>query len=170
MSRGRKRRGARVGASTRAIEALEAAGAAFAVVEYEHDPSVEAYGAEAVAALHRDPGQVYKTLLAEAQGEYLVAVVPVSHRLSLKSLARAAGHKSAELVDPATAERRTGYVVGGISPLGQTGRHRTFVDATALAQPTILVSGGRRGLDVELAGADLVRLTHAVVADLRAFD
>lgn len=170
MSRKQKRRGFHVGASTRAIEELEAAGVAFRVVGYEHDPSVDAFGREAVAALHRDPGQVYKTLLARAQGDYLVAVVPVSHRLSLKALARAAGHKSAELVDPATAERRTGYVVGGISPFGQTGRHRTFVDATALDQPTVLVSGGRRGLDVELAGADLVRVTRAVVADLKAID
>lgn len=135
---------------------------------YEHDPAAVAaglaYGVEAARALGVDPGSVFKTLLAEVDGAPTVAVVPVEARLDLKALAAAVGGKRAEMADPAVAERVTGYVVGGISPLGQRRSLPTVVDSSAVARPTVLVSAGRRGLDVELAPADLVRLTGAVVA------
>ena len=115
-------------------------------------------------ALGLDPAQVFKTLLADVDGGLVVAVVPVDRSLDLKALAAAAGGKRAVMADPAAAERATGYVVGGISPLGQRRRLPTVVDASALEWATVLVSAGRRGLDVELAPADLVRLTNAVTA------
>jgi Cys-tRNA(Pro)/Cys-tRNA(Cys) deacylase len=111
-----------------------------------------------------DPRQVFKTLLADVDGRLTVAVVPVDGSLDLKALAAALGGKRASLAEPAAAERVTGYVVGGISPLGQRRRLPTVVDESALAWATVLVSAGRRGLDVELAPADLVRLTGAVTA------
>jgi Cys-tRNA(Pro)/Cys-tRNA(Cys) deacylase len=135
---------------------------------YEHDPLARErglpYGLEAARALGVDPGQVFKTLLADVHGRLVVAVVPVDRSLDLRALATAAGGKRALLAEPAAAERATGYVVGGISPLGQRSRLPTVVDESALMWPTVLVSAGRRGLDVELAPADLVRLTDAVTA------
>ena len=131
---------------------------------YEHDPAATSYGLEAAATLGVEPGRVFKTLLAEVDGRPVVAVVPVSGSLDLKALAAAVGGKRAVLADPAVAERLTGYVVGGISPLGQRKRLPTVVDASALEHGTVLVSAGRRGLDVELAPADLVRLTAAATA------
>jgi Cys-tRNA(Pro)/Cys-tRNA(Cys) deacylase len=135
---------------------------------YDHDPTARdrglSFGMEAALALGLDPAQVFKTLLADVDGRLVVAVVPVDRSLDLKALAGAAGGKRAAMADPAAAERATGYVVGGISPLGQRRRLPTVVDATALDWPTVLVSAGRRGLDVELAPADLVRLTAAVTA------
>lgn len=137
---------------------------------YDHDPAAVAaglsYGAEAAHALGVDPARVYKTLLAGVDGAPTVAVLPVGARLDLKALAAAVGGKRAEMADPSAAERLTGYVVGGISPLGQRRRLPTVVDASATSHPTVLVSAGRRGLDVELAPADLVRLTGALVADV----
>jgi Cys-tRNA(Pro)/Cys-tRNA(Cys) deacylase len=133
---------------------------------YDHDPAAVAaglsYGSEAALALGVDPAQVFKTLLASVDGALTVAVLPVERRLDLKALAVAAGGKRAELANPADAERATGYVVGGISPLGQRRRLPTVVDSSATALPTMLVSAGRRGLDVGLAPADLLRLTGAV--------
>ena len=111
-----------------------------------------------------DPARVFKTLLADVDGRLTVAVVPVAGRLDLKALARALGGRKAAMADPAAAERATGYVVGGISPLGQKRAHPTVVDSSALDHETVLVSGGRRGLDVELAPTDLVRLTDATTA------
>jgi Cys-tRNA(Pro)/Cys-tRNA(Cys) deacylase len=135
---------------------------------YEHDPLARerglSYGLEAAQALGVDPGQVFKTLLADVDGGLVVAVVPVDRSLDLKALASAAGGKRAVLAEPAAAERATGYVVGGISPLGQRRRLPTVVDESALSWPTVLVSAGRRGLDVELAPGDLVRVTGAVTA------
>ena len=135
---------------------------------YEHDPLARdrglSYGQEAALALGVNPRQVLKTLLADVDGRPTVAVVPVDGSLDLKALAAAVGGKRASLADPAAAERVTGYVVGGISPLGQRRRLPTVVDESALAWATVLVSAGRRGLDVELAPADLVRLTGAVTA------
>ena len=131
---------------------------------YDHDPRAESYGLEAAEVLGVDPARVFKTLLADADGRLVVAVVPVSGRLDLKALARAVVARRATMADPAAAERATGYVVGGISPLGQRRRHPTVVDASALAHDTVLVSAGRRGLDVELAPADLVSLTSATTA------
>lgn len=149
---------------TPATVALEKAGVAFTVHAYDHDPRSASYGLEAADALGLDPDAVFKTLLAEVDGELVVAVVPVSGQLDLKALASAVGGKRAAMADPAVAERTTGYVVGGISPIGQRKRLRTVIDETAAARPTIYVSGGRRGVDLGLAAADLVRVLDAQVA------
>ncbi|MFC8720586.1 Cys-tRNA(Pro) deacylase [Kitasatospora sp. NPDC057198] len=151
---------------TPATIALDAAGVPFAVHEYAHDPAAASYGAEAAEAMGVPPDRVFKTLLAEADGALAVAVVPVSGQLDLKALAAALGTKRAAMADPAAAERSTGYVVGGISPLGQRRRLRTVVDSGALAHPTVFVSAGKRGTEVELAPADLVRLTAALTAPI----
>ncbi|MFF4405509.1 Cys-tRNA(Pro) deacylase [Streptomyces sp. NPDC002536] len=152
--------------STPAIVALEKAGTAFSVHAYEHDPAVASYGEEAAQAMGVEPGRVFKTLVADVDGSLTVAVVPVSGSLDLKALAAALGGKRAAMADPALAERTTGYVRGGISPLGQRKRLRTALDASAGAHPTICVSAGRRGLEVELAPGDLAALTGAVVAPI----
>ena len=131
---------------------------------YEHDPAETDFGAEAAQKLGVPAERVYKTLLADLDGALVVGVVPVSARLGLKALAAALGGKRAAMADPALAERRTGYVVGGISPLGQKTRHRTVINAAAAQHPTILVSGGRRGLDLELAPSDLAAATGAIFA------
>lgn len=148
-------------AGTPAIVALTAAGADFTVHAYEHDPSHPSYGEEAAQALGVSPAQVFKTLLADVDGSLVVAVVPVSGSLDLKALAAAVGGKRAAMADPALAERTTGYVLGGISPLGQRKRLRTVLDASASLFPTICVSAGRRGLEVELAPSTLAALTTA---------
>jgi Cys-tRNA(Pro)/Cys-tRNA(Cys) deacylase len=126
----------------------------------------ESFGAEAAEALGVEPERVFKTLVAEIDGGLWVAVVPVSAQLDLKALAAAAGGKRAVLADPAQAERSSGYVVGGISPLGQRKQLPTVVDSSALAHPSVFVSGGRRGLDLELAGADLILVTSARTAPI----
>ncbi len=151
---------------TPATTTLSAASVAFTVHDYAHDPRTESYGEEAATVLGVDADRVFKTLLAEVDGVLTVAVVPVSGQLDLKALARAVGGRKASMADPKVAERSTGYVVGGISPLGQKRPHRTVVDATALDHPTVFVSAGRRGLEVELAPGDLVRLTAAVTAPI----
>ncbi|MCC3771708.1 Cys-tRNA(Pro) deacylase [Streptomyces sp. UNOC14_S4] len=152
--------------STPAVVALERAGASFTVHAYTHDPAAASYGEEAAEALGVDPRQVFKTLVAEVDGTLTVAVVPVSGSLDLKALATAVGGKRAAMADPAAAERTTGYVRGGISPLGQRKRLPTVLDASAAAYATICVSAGRRGLEVELAPADLAALADAVVAPI----
>ena len=149
---------------TPATVALERAGIAFTVHAYDHDPRSASYGLEAADALGLDPGAVFKTLLAEVDGELVVAVVPVSGQLDLKALASAVGGKRAAMADPAVAERTTGYVVGGISPIGQRRRLRTVVDESASARPAVYVSGGRRGVDLGLDPTDLVRVLDAQVA------
>ncbi|GAA5151090.1 Cys-tRNA(Pro) deacylase [Nocardioides marinquilinus] len=149
---------------TPATVALTRAGVAFELREYDHDPRAESYGLEAAQALGADPARVFKTLLAEVDGVLTVAVVPVTGQLDLKALARAVGGRKAAMADPTDAERATGYVVGGISPLGQRRRHPTVVDAGALEFETVLVSGGRRGLDLELRPADLVAVAEATTA------
>jgi Cys-tRNA(Pro)/Cys-tRNA(Cys) deacylase len=133
---------------------------------YAHDPGAGSYGLEAAAALGVAPERVFKTLLARVDGTLTVAVVPVSGQLDLKALAAAVGGKRAEMADPKDAERVTGYVVGGISPIGQRRALPTVVDATASGFATVFVSGGRRGLDIELGPADLVRVTRATVAPI----
>lgn len=148
---------------TPATVALTQAGITFTLHPYEHDPRAESFGLEAATVLGVAPERVFKTLLASVDGVLTVAVVPVSGQLDLKALARAAGGRRAEMADPRSAERATGYVLGGISPVGQRRAHPTVVDRSALDHPTILVSGGRRGLDVELAAADLIVLTAAIV-------
>ncbi len=148
---------------TPATVALTKAGIDFTLRPYEHDPRAESFGLEAAAALGVAPARVFKTLLAGVDGTLTVAIVPVSGQLDLKALARAIGGRRAEMADPVAAERATGYVVGGISPVGQKRAHPTVLDSSALDHSTILVSGGRRGLDLELAAADLVRITAAIV-------
>jgi Cys-tRNA(Pro)/Cys-tRNA(Cys) deacylase len=148
------------------VVALRAAGVVFTVHEYAHDPRSESFGLEAATELGLDPDRVYKTLMASADGALVVAVVPVSGRLDLKSLARAVGASKAAMADVRAAERATGYVAGGISPFGQKRRHPTVVDETVELRDSVYVSGGRRGLDVELAPADLNAVTVAVVADV----
>jgi len=155
-----------VATGTPATVALRAAGIPFVEHAYPHDPASTGYGLEAASALGVDPDRVFKTLLAEVDGSLVVGVVPVSGRLDLKALAAAAGGKRAAMADPAVAERRTGYVVGGISPIGQRTRLPTVIDETAELWDTVFVSGGRRGLDVELSPADLVRATAATLADI----
>lgn len=152
---------------TPALVALDAAEVAHSVHPYEHDPaSGLGYGLEAAQVLGVDPGRVFKTLVASVDGTLTVAVVPVTGQLDLKALAHAVGGKKAAMAEQAAAERATGYVAGGISPLGQRQRLRTVVDVTAQDHATVFVSGGRRGLDVELAPTDLVGLTGAVVAPI----
>ena len=151
-------------AGTPATVALSKAGVAFDLHPYEHADGTRAFGDEAVAALGLDPGRVFKTLVARVDGTLLLAVVPVSSMLDLKALAAAAGGRRAEMAEPADAERATGYVVGGISPLGTRSRLRVVVDASALAAGRLWCSAGRRGLQMSLLSEDLVRVTGAVVA------
>lgn len=153
-------------AGTPATAALTAAGIPFSEHAYAHDPANRDFGMEAATALGLDPDQVFKTLLADVDGRLVVGIVPVTGKLDLKALAAAVGGKKAAMADPALAERRTGYVVGGISPIGQKTRHETVLDETAELWDVVYVSGGRRGFDLGLSPADLVRATDAVVADI----
>jgi Cys-tRNA(Pro)/Cys-tRNA(Cys) deacylase len=155
---------AKGGQGTPATVALTRDGVAYTVHAYAHDPDAASYGEEAAAVLKVSADRVFKTLLADVDGALTVAVVPVAGKLDLKALAAAVGGKRAAMADPAAAERATGYVLGGISPLGQKRRHPTVVDASALGHASVYVSAGRRGLEIELAPADLVRLTDAVTA------
>jgi len=151
---------------TPATVALTAAGTAYTVHSYDHDPSHPSYGEEAAEAMGVSPDRVFKTLVADVDGTLTVAVVPVAGQLDLKALAAAVGGKRAAMADPSLAERTTGYVRGGISPLGQRKKLPTVLDASAGAHATICVSAGRRGLEVELAPEDLTKLTEAVVAPI----
>ncbi len=151
---------------TPAVVALTKAGIGHTLHEYEHDPRAASYGREAADALGLDPDQVFKTLLADLDGALVVAVVPVSGQLDLKALARALGGSKAVMADPRAAERATGYVTGGISPVGQKRRHPTVLDESAELYDAVYVSAGRRGLDVGIAPADLVEVTGAIVADI----
>jgi Cys-tRNA(Pro)/Cys-tRNA(Cys) deacylase len=154
---------------TPAVRVLEGARIAFELLEYEYDPTADEIGLHAAQALGRSASTVYKTLIVTLDsGEYVCAIIPSDARLDLKAIASAAGVRKAELADPRKAERTTGYVVGGISPLGQRKRLRTFVDVSASALERILINGGRRGLQVVLEPADLVALTSAAVLALRA--
>ena len=149
---------------TPALDLLKKHRAEHRVHSYEHDPKSASYGLEAAEKLGLDPQQVFKTLLASSEkGELLVAVVPVVGTLDLKALAHAAGVKKCEMADPAVAQRATGYLVGGISPLGQKKRLRTFIDDSAQNFATIHVSAGRRGLEVELAAVVLAEHTQGQV-------
>jgi Cys-tRNA(Pro)/Cys-tRNA(Cys) deacylase len=147
---------------TPATVALDRAGVPFTLHPYEHDASATHFGEEAAAALGVDPTRIFKTLLADVGHELVVAVVPVARQLDLKALAAVLGVKRATMAEPAAAVRSTGYVLGGISPFGQRTRLRTVVDDSALDHASVLVSAGKRGLQVELAPADLVRVTGAV--------
>ena len=149
---------------TPATVALSAAGIPFTPHSYEHDPTNTNFGLEAAEALRLDPEQVFKTLVADVDGRLVVAIVPVTGKVDLKALASAVGGKKAELAEPALAQRKTGYVVGGISPIGQKTPLTTVIDETAQLFDTVFVSGGRRGFDIELAPADLLRVTGGAFA------
>ena len=152
---------------TPATVALTTQGIVFTVHEYHHDPATPSFGLEAAAALGVEPDRVFKTLLAEVDGVGLVVgIVPVTGSLDLKGLAAATGGKRAAMAPPALAERRTGYVVGGISPIGQKTALTTVIDETAQLWDTVYVSGGRRGLDLELDPSDLLDITGATFADI----
>ncbi|HEY6790371.1 MAG TPA: Cys-tRNA(Pro) deacylase [Trebonia sp.] len=156
------------GRGTTATIALERAKIAFTVHEYPHDPRSGSYGLEASEALGVPPERVFKTLVAAVDGLLAVGVVPVHRQLDLKALAAATGGKKAVMAEVAAAERATGYVAGGISPVGQKKRLPIVVDASALEHATMYCSGGRRGLEIELAPADLIRAAGATVAAIAA--
>lgn len=151
---------------TPAIRMAERAGIAFRVLEYEHDPKVRAFGEEAASALGVPAAAVFKTLVAKVDGGLVVALVPVDRNLDLKALAAAHGGKRAEMAAPPEAERATGYVVGGISPLGQRKKLPMLIDDGATALEQIYVSAGRRGLEIALRPADLASLCAARFAPL----
>jgi Cys-tRNA(Pro)/Cys-tRNA(Cys) deacylase len=144
--------------------ALHRAGISFDEHSYEHDPAAPSYGLEAADALGLPPEQVFKTLLTTVDGRLVVGIVPVTGQLDLKAVAAAVGGKKAVMAEPAAAERATGYVVGGISPVGQRRAHPTVIDESATGLDVVYVSGGRRGLDLGLSPEDLVRVTAATVA------
>jgi Cys-tRNA(Pro)/Cys-tRNA(Cys) deacylase len=158
------------GGSTPAVAAVARARLTYAVHRYDPDPAGGGWGRGAAAALGVAPERVFKTLVASVDGKLVVAVVPVTGDLDLKALAAAFGGKRAVMADPVDAERATGYVLGGISPLGQKRRLPTVVDASALGASTVFVSGGRRGLELELAPGDLIRLAGAGTAHMAKGD
>jgi Cys-tRNA(Pro)/Cys-tRNA(Cys) deacylase len=152
--------------ATPATRVAQQAGVDHRVHEYSHTAGVE-YGIEAVQRLGLDPVRVFKTLVAQtSDDDYIVAVVPVATHLDLKALAATLGVKHARMAQPADAQRVTGYVAGGISPLGQKRPFPTVIDATAASFATIFVSAGKRGLELELAPGDLVQLTHGTLAEV----
>jgi len=156
------------GQQTPATALLGKLGIAHSVHAYPHDPRHGSYGLEASEAMGVEPERVFKTLVADVDGALTIGVVPVAGQLDLKALAAAAGGKKAAMADVAAAERATGYVAGGISPLGHRRRLAVVVDSSAMGYPTIFCSAGRRGLELELAPADLVRAAGAVVAAITA--
>jgi Cys-tRNA(Pro)/Cys-tRNA(Cys) deacylase len=151
---------------TPATVALEKAGIAFRLHEYDYDPNAERIGMQAADALGVSPQRLLKTLMAKAGGQPVCVVIASDREVSLKKLASAAGAKDAAMLPAAEAERITGYHVGGISPLGQKKRVRVFIDAAAMAHPTIIFNGGRRGLQIEIPPAELVRILGATASDL----
>jgi Cys-tRNA(Pro)/Cys-tRNA(Cys) deacylase len=150
--------------ATPATVALRVAGVPFAEHVYAHDPAASGFGFEAAAALGVEPDRVFKTLLAEVDGAIVVGIVPVTARLDLKALAAVVGGRKGAMADPALAQRRTGYVVGGISPIGQKTPSPTVLDETAELWDTVFVSGGRRGFDIEISPAGLVLAASATIA------
>lgn len=152
---------------TPAVKAAQQAGIPISLHDYAHDPANKAFGLEAAAALGLDPNCVFKTLMVALDGDQrrlAVAVVPVAGQLDLKAMANACGVKRAEMADPAQAQRATGYLVGGISPIGQKKRLPTVIDQTASSFDRVFVSGGRRGLDIGIAPGDLVHVCAARLA------
>ena len=154
---------------TPAVTALKRAKIAFQIHEYAHDPSARSYGLEAAEKLGLNPDQVFKTLVVSLEGRRLgVAVIPVNQSLNLKQFAKICGVRKATLAEPASAERATGYVMGGVSPLGQKKRLDTVIDQSAAEFDAVFVSGGRRGLDIEIAPQGLAKLTAATIATICA--
>jgi Cys-tRNA(Pro)/Cys-tRNA(Cys) deacylase len=153
---------------TPATVVLEKAGVAFKLHEYDYDPNAERIGMQAAEALGVSPSRLLKTLMAKAGGAVVCVLIASDREVSLKKLAAAAGTKDAAMLPAAEAERITGYHVGGISPLGQRKRARVFIEQAALGHPTIICNGGRRGLQIELAPAELVKLLGATAADIAA--
>ena len=152
---------------TPGIRHAKKAGIEFTLHQYDHDPNFPSYGEEAAEKLDLDRARVFKTLVAALDtGELVVAVVPVSAQLNLKALAGILGGKKAKMADKKAVERSTGYVLGGVSPLGQKKRLRTVIDRSALDHETIFVSGGRRGIDMELAPGDLGSMTNGVFKEI----
>lgn len=154
---------------TPAVNALRKTPHTFLLHEYTHDPAAHSYGLEAADALQLDPARVFKTLLVMLDAnprQMAVGILPVTHSLDMKAIAKGLGVKKAEMADPKQAERMTGYVLGGISPLGQKKRLPTLLDESALGFETVFVSGGRRGLEIELSPASLVQLCSAAVVAL----
>jgi Cys-tRNA(Pro)/Cys-tRNA(Cys) deacylase len=154
------------GRGTPATALLTSQGVSHTVHTYDHDPRHASYGTEASQTLGLSPDRVFKTLVAEVDGALTVGVVPVAAQLDLKALAAAVGGKKAKMADVAAAERATGYVAGGISPLGQRKRLPVVLDASATNFDTIFCSGGRRGLEIELSPTDLARLANAILAPI----
>lgn len=150
--------------STPATAALKAARIPFTEHAYDHDPANHNFGEEAASVLGLDPEQVFKTLMVDVDGHLTVAIVPVTGKVDLGALAAAVHGKHAAMADPTVAERKTGYVVGGISPIGQKSLLPTVLDETAELFDTVFVSGGRRGFDIELAPSDLIAITSATIA------
>lgn len=151
-------------AGTPATVALTRARIPFSEHHYDHDPRAASFGREAAEALGLDPAQVFKTLVVDCGGQLAVGIIPVDKHLDLKAIGAALGVKKVSMAEVAHAERTTGYVAGGISPVGQRKALRTVLDASATEHETIYISGGRRGFDIALAPADLVRITRATTA------
>lgn len=152
---------------TPAINLAKKAKIYYHIHEYQHDPASDSYGLEAVEKLGVAKERVFKTLVVCLDNkELVVGVIPVAARLSMKRVAKAAGAKKATMAEAVEVERSTGYVLGGVSPLGQKKRLRTFIDIAAQASPTIYISAGRRGLEIELSVEDLAKLTSALLVEL----
>lgn len=149
---------------TPATAHLHRAGIAFTAHSYVHDPRAESFGLEAAEALGLEPELVFKTLMVDVEGELVIGILPVTTSLDLKAIAAALGGKRAHLADPDLAQRSSGYVLGGISPIGQKKAHRTVLDESVELWDSVYVSGGRRGLDLELAPDDLITVTGGIVA------
>ncbi len=156
---------------TPAISELEDAGFEYELLQYDHDPSAGSYGDEAVSKLGLNEKSVFKTLMSELNtGEFVVCLIPVSSSLNLKAVAKAAGAKRASMADGKVVERRTGYVLGGISPFGQSRRHRTFVEKLALSMNSIYVSAGKRGLEICVVPQTFAALLDASFVTLTNYD
>lgn len=156
---------------TPAIKSLEKAKLKFNIHQYHHDPAAESYGLEAAEKMGVEPARVFKTLVVQLDSkDFAVAVLPVRDMLSMKLIAKAAGAKKAAMANKVDVERITGYVLGGVSPLGQKKRLRTFIDSSAEAHPSIYVSAGKRGLEIELSAADLLLAASAKLAPLAQID
>ncbi len=152
---------------TPCINAAKKAGISYQVHEYQHDPASKSYGNEAIEKLGVDEAKVFKTLVVKlATGDLAVAVIPVLSKLNLKLMAKATNTKKSVMAAPQDVERTTGYVLGGVSPLGQKKRLKTVIDHSANDHPTIFVSAGKRGLEIELVPNDLAKLVNGILADI----